>query len=834
MANKSNQYQPGRKAGSVLGRSSQSNEFDDAVTTDILDDLTEAFDEHQTGDPGDLFITDVSLREYVKPESDEVLPPGFLLTDRFEIIELVHAAGMSHVYKAIDQLRCSEDSDDIYVAIKIMRPSIASDDRARLTLEREAAVAQSLSHSNIVNIFDFVDHDGQYFLVMEWLDGESVNAMLRRTSGEGVEAGLARTVITLAATAVQHAHRNDVVHADINPSNIFITDTQEIKLLDFGVAKAARASEQSEEGRFGFVTQTYASPEVLSGMPPVFEDDVFSLACVVYRLLSGKHPFGGTLSLVARHKGLTVEPVAGLPAREWETLRRALSYERSDRPEGVGEFVSWGAGVAGEDQSAVHPARRLMPPHWMWLAATAAVVILAGGTWLYQRGTVDETTSRVEPALPEDTTAAEPAISASEALVIAATQRLRDGQLIEPAEVNARALFRAALVLDSDNAGALRGLRTISDNFVQEAHEALGEEDPIAAYAALTVANETDAANPAIGIVDQLLTAKGNGELSDARLAVTTGDLDVAVQKLSRAEQYQHIDPVAVQELRRQIDERQRSDLLLARLAAANALIEADRLLLPEGENAYALILGLQGQFGEDVRLVAAKERLGERLLTRAAFAAAATDVAQAHELLGAVDALGVLTPEVEAVRSSLTAVDDATEIVEVPEPQVADEQVDNAVETMEAPEPQVADEQSGDAIDWGDVQTPQFIEEQVDDTSLQSSESTPPVPEEASPEPATTPADSEIRRLSLQDLGIKEYTAPRFPLRAVRRNLSGMVEVRFVINAAGTTESIEVLHSEPGNVFSQSAVNAIDQWRFEARQESTHAQVTLRFDQEE
>lgn len=829
VVDKSNKNQPGQKAVSLPDRSSRDSEFDDAVTTDISDDPTKAFDEHQAGYPGDLLITDVSLPARVDLEGDDGLAPGFLLRDRFEIVELVHTAGMSHVYKAIDQRRSPEGSGDVYVAIKMMRPSVASNDQARLALQREAAKAQSLSHPNIINIFDFDHHDGQFFLVMEWLEGESVNAWLRRTSGEGVETGLARTVIARAAAGVQHAHRNDVVHADINPSNIFITDTHEIKLLDFGVARSTSAPEQSDGVRFTWVTQTYASPEVLSGLPPVAEDDVFSFACVVYRLLSGKHPFGGTLSLVAEHKGLLVEAIPGLPAKEWEVLRRALSYERSDRPSSVDEFVTWGATVAGDGESTARWARRFKPPQRTWPAAIAAVAILAVGFWLFQRGTDDEPVASDESALPEESVVADPAaqptISAGEALVIAATQALSEGQLVAPAEVNARALFRLALSLESDNAEALRGLRTISNDFVQQAHEALNRDDPIEAYAALTVATETDSANPAIAIVEQLLIEKGNGELTDARLAVTTGDLDFAVQRLSRAEQYRHIDPLAVQTLREEIRERRQSDLLLDRLAGADAHITADRLLLPEGDNAYAVLLELRGQYGDDPRLLAAMERLGERLLTRAAFAIAAADVAQAIELLDAVDTLGVLTSEVEAARSSLSVAVSEADPQDTQNPQIPQE-------TQDTPVPQIADEQTGGANDSGDVQAPQVTEEQIEETLRQASASKSPLTEETGPEAVTTPADSETRRISLRELGITEYVAPEFPRGALRRNISGMVEVRFVVNVDGSTESVEVLHSEPGDIFSESAVDAVNQWRFEPREEAIRPKIILRFEQ--
>ncbi len=778
MANKRNQDQPGQKAGTAAHRASRGNEFDDAVTRDIPEVLESAFDEHQAGDPEDLFITDVSLTEHVDLESDDVLPPGLILRDRFEIVELVYSAGMSHVYKAIDQRRCLGDSGDFHVAIKTMRPSIASNNQGGLALEREAAQTQSLSHPNIINIFDFEDHDGQFFLVMEWLDGESVNAMLRRTEGEAVEPELARTVITLAATGVQHAHRNNVVHADINPSNIFITDTREIKLLDFGVARSVNTPEASEDDRFTWVTQTYASPEVLSGFPPVVEDDVFSLACVVYRLLSGKHPFGGSPSLVAQRNGLSVEAIPGLPAREWEVLRQALSFERSDRPGDVSDFVTWGAATDEGNESPVRAAPRLLSPQWMWPAAAAAVVILAGGYWLAQRAIDDAVLSPVGPVSPEASTVAEPAISASEALVIAATQALNEGQLIAPEEVSARALFRAALVIESDNAEALRGLRAISDDFVQEAHAALNRDDPTAAYGALAVAAETDPENPTIGMVSQLLTAQGDGELAEARLAITTGELDVAVQKVSRAERYQHIDPADVRSLRQQIDEQR------------------------------------------EVRAASAAGDTG-------------ADVAQSSEVLDVAAALEVPAAEEEAAPVSFTAVDDVAETIDAPDLQVADELSGAVTDSGETESPQVADELSGGATGSGDVEASQIADEPVDDTLLQAAASLPLVPEESGPEAAATPADPEIRRYSLQELGIREYVPPEFPRRALRRSISGMVEAKFVITPAGGTESIEILHSEPGDLFSRSAVKAIDQWRFEAREVPFDAQVILRFEQE-
>ena len=193
---------------------------------------------------------------------------GFLLRDRFRIVALVHSGGMGHVYKALDERWHRNGSDQIHVAIKMIRRSVASQLDAHIALEHESAMMQRMSHPNIVNIFDFDRHDEQFFLVMEWLEGESVNALLRRTSGRRLAPQFAWRVIQGIASGVQHAHSNNVVHSDINPSNIFITDTQEIKLLDFGVARYGSDPDDATNDRFAWATRRYASPEVLSGSTP--------------------------------------------------------------------------------------------------------------------------------------------------------------------------------------------------------------------------------------------------------------------------------------------------------------------------------------------------------------------------------------------------------------------------------------------------------------------------------------------------------------------------------------------------------------------------------------
>ncbi|MCP5092048.1 MAG: serine/threonine protein kinase, partial [Gammaproteobacteria bacterium] len=243
-----------------------SDEFDDAVTSELSEVAVGSAAREDRNDADQLSDSDAAPEApvYARPMGDEALEPGFVLGGRFEIVDLVHSGGMGHVYKAIDNRRRLGGSDRAHVAIKMVRRSVAPQAGAQLALEREATRTQRLSHPNIVNIFDFDQQDGQFYIVMEWLEGESVNERLRRISGRQLAPQFAMQVIEGVASGLQHAHSKNVVHADINPSNVFITDTQEIKLLDFGLARYADDAGDDTDGRLSWATPTYASPDVLS------------------------------------------------------------------------------------------------------------------------------------------------------------------------------------------------------------------------------------------------------------------------------------------------------------------------------------------------------------------------------------------------------------------------------------------------------------------------------------------------------------------------------------------------------------------------------------------
>ena len=736
-------------------------------------------------------------------QKDDALEPGFILRNRFEIVELVHSGGMGRVYKALDNRRHRSASDQVYVAIKMMRRELNPDFDGRLALEREAARTQQLSHPNIVNIYDFDEHEEQFFIVMEWLDGESLNALLRRTSGRAIATDFAWRIVEGIARGLQHAHAHHVIHADINPSNVFITDTQEIKLLDFGVARLANQPEEESDSDIIWATHSYASPEVLAGSAPEFEDDVFSLGCVAYRALTGRHPFGGKSSTVAKQEQLALDPIPGLPEPYWQVLKQSLALDRANRPSSASVFFMARSPAADQPSGKQRSGGR-----WVAAVMLAAAFSAAGYYWMQQQRTGASQSIVDEPVVLEDAVAVSaepiPELSPLDLLLENAGQAMAAGQFVTPEGDSARDRYEEALALESGNAAALAGLREISNNFVQQAEDALRAGDPESAGTALGIAVETDPENPALEIVRQLLLAQANSALANAQVAAIDGDVDRADDLLLAAERYSMIDAGAIESVRARIARTRQEQGLLDAVAAAEANMTAGNLVAPEDDNAHAQLLTLLQDYGAEPRVMASIERLVERLLNRAAFATAAEQFPIAAGLLDAAAEFGVLESDVMAARTWLQqAIEMATE------PEASAASLAGAVEAVADADPDASPAIGIDALS-------------TDGSSPDSS-------------PAGTDADATPvqprQPVQFSELEVENYVAPRFPPRASETGLSGLVDLQFDVNPDGSTGNIEIVNAEPPDTFVPSAINAVRQWRFVGREDVIRARVRLRFD---
>ena len=210
-----------------------------------------------------------------------------VINDRYEIHKRIGRGGMADVFSARDLLL------DRQVAVKVLFPEFATDSNFVERFRREAQSAASLSHPNIVNVYDWGKYEGTYFIVMEEVQGRTLAEILS-TNGQ-LTSKQAAEIASEVAAALGFAHDNHVAHRDIKPANILIGTNGQVKVADFGIARALNAPTEANLTQVGSVmgTATYFSPEQAQGAQPDPRSDLYSLGIVMYEMVAGKPPFTG-------------------------------------------------------------------------------------------------------------------------------------------------------------------------------------------------------------------------------------------------------------------------------------------------------------------------------------------------------------------------------------------------------------------------------------------------------------------------------------------------------------------------------------------------------------
>jgi len=211
---------------------------------------------------------------------------GYTLGGRYEIEELIGQGGMSTVYKATDpNLRRT-------VAVKLIHPHLSSKPEFVRRFREEAAAVAQLSHPNIIQVFDFNNEGDTYYMVLEYLLGESLQERLKRLNESGRQLPVTEVIEIMASVcdAVDYAHKRNMVHRDIKPANIMLTTQGQAKLMDFGVVKMLGAKEYTATGAV-IGTALYMSPEQARGEHPDSRADIYSLGVTLYEMTSGHPPF---------------------------------------------------------------------------------------------------------------------------------------------------------------------------------------------------------------------------------------------------------------------------------------------------------------------------------------------------------------------------------------------------------------------------------------------------------------------------------------------------------------------------------------------------------------
>lgn len=302
---------------------------------------------------------------------------GMLLKGRFLLERELGRGGMGVVYLARDERKVEARDRDPYVAVKVLNDEFRRHPDSLIALQREARRSQQLAHDNIVRVYDF-DKDGTIvFMTMEYIDGTSLKTLIRERAYNGMPLAEARPLIEGMAWALNRAHAAGVVHSDFKPGNVMVTRDGMPKVFDFGIARAgkhfgAAAGEQTvfDAGTLGALTPAYASLEMLRGAEPTPSDDIYALGCVVYELLTGKHPFDKVSAEVALKEGRKSPHVSGLTQRQNQALRKAVAFHHEQRLRGVLELVEGLRHVGWRER-----ARPLM------IYGVIALVVLALAGW---------------------------------------------------------------------------------------------------------------------------------------------------------------------------------------------------------------------------------------------------------------------------------------------------------------------------------------------------------------------------------------------------------------------------------------------------------------------
>ena len=312
---------------------------------------------------------------------------GRVLNDRYELVEKIGEGGMAVTYRAKDRLLDRE------VAVKCMREQLAAAPEFAERFRQEGRAAANLSHPHIASVYDTGLSDGCHYLVMEFIEGEDLRHQLRRSGP--LNASEALDIARQVAEALDAAHSRGIVHRDIKPQNILVTGTGEVKVTDFGIARAMYAPGDGETDTI-IGSAHYFAPEQARGEAAGPPADVYALGCVLFQMLTGRPPFEGENPVAVAHMQIYDPPPrprtynSQIPPAVERIVMKCLEKDPARRyasaRELAGELMAAGeqtveiprpepaAPVARPVAEAVSPAAGA---HWGWVVAL--ILVLAGG-----------------------------------------------------------------------------------------------------------------------------------------------------------------------------------------------------------------------------------------------------------------------------------------------------------------------------------------------------------------------------------------------------------------------------------------------------------------------
>ncbi len=327
-----------------------------ADATVVADDVTRISPSGQPAPHDDLTRAMPRGGRSAAATGHRVFRPGSLIRNRFRLEKQIGQGGMGVVYIARDLRKEEVGDQDSLVAIKLLSENFKVHPNALRMLQQETRKAQKLAHPNVVTVYDF-DRDGEtVYMTMEYLTGAPLTDYIQEHAAAPGELADVLPIIRDIVHGLQYAHDRGIVHSDLKPANIFLTDEGTAKILDFGIARAMMDkgelkqrsqaktqvqdfSRQSDTEQLIALTPKYASPEMFEDAPPDARDDIYALACITYELLAGEHPFDGRPANEVKDLELAPKRIPGLSDRQWKGLLQGLSLVRETRTASAEAFL---------------------------------------------------------------------------------------------------------------------------------------------------------------------------------------------------------------------------------------------------------------------------------------------------------------------------------------------------------------------------------------------------------------------------------------------------------------------------------------------------------------
>jgi len=262
---------------------------------------------------------------------------GQKINDRYEIIRVIGEGGMANVYLATDTIL------DRKVAVKVLRGDLATDEKFVRRFQREALSASSLNHPNIVEMYDVGEDDGNFYIVMEYVEGKNLKQLVKRRTKLSIPEVV--DIMKQLTDGIAHAHDSFIIHRDIKPQNMLILDNGLVKITDFGIAVALNSTQLTQTNSvMGSVH--YLPPEQAAGKGATFKSDIYALGIMMYELVTGRLPFKGENAVEIALKQLK-EPIPSvreedktIPQSVENIILKACAKNPKNRYENVREMYN--------------------------------------------------------------------------------------------------------------------------------------------------------------------------------------------------------------------------------------------------------------------------------------------------------------------------------------------------------------------------------------------------------------------------------------------------------------------------------------------------------------